>query len=184
MTTQSSQVGNPAAFAGSTPAAAPERGHARTSKALLPSLALILCMLPSFADPAEQTGVIQAQDTTTSGIVAELIQCKRHEGVLNIKLRFHNTSSKALHFAVVTNHYNNPESYYYTAENKKYFILKDTEGTYLSVKAEYNELAVDIAPGESYTWWAKYPAPPAEIKKINFITAITSPFEDVPITDQ
>jgi hypothetical protein len=41
-----------------------------------------------------------------------------------------------------------------------------------------------LDPGKTYLWWAKYPAPPAEVKKINFMMPITSPFEDVPITDK
>ena len=43
---------------------------------------------------------------------------------------------------------------------------------------------VSLKPGGSWLWWAKYPAPPAGVKKINYYTAHTAPFEDIPISDQ
>jgi hypothetical protein len=42
---------------------------------------------------------------------------------------------------------------------------------------------VHVGKGESYVWWAKYPAPPAEQKKISYFTPITHLFDNVPITD-
>jgi hypothetical protein len=41
-----------------------------------------------------------------------------------------------------------------------------------------------VDKGGQYTWWAKFPAPPPEVKKITLMTPVTSPFEDIPITDQ
>jgi hypothetical protein len=32
-------------------------------------------------------------------------------------------------------------------------------------------------------WYAKYPAPPAEVKKVSYYTRATPPFEDVPVSD-
>ena len=129
------------------------------------------------APAAEQAGVIQTQETRSPGIVGELIECRRKEGVLNIKVRFRNTSDKPSHLCVLCN--GGYDQYYVTAKTKKYFILKDSEGAYLTTG--FND---DLRPGEKFTWWAKYPAPPADIKKINLMTQYTTPFEDVPITDQ
>jgi len=41
-----------------------------------------------------------------------------------------------------------------------------------------------LAPGGSYQWYAKYPAPPASVKSLTFYTRWTPPFDDVPITDK
>jgi hypothetical protein len=132
---------------------------------------------PTAAAPAaEQAGVLQTQETTYPGVVAELTECRRKEGVLNIKMRFRNTSDKQV---LLTIFRKNAEKHYVTAKNKKYFILKDSEGEYVA-----EDFADWLPAGGSHTWWAKYPAPPADIKKITLITPLTTPFEDVPITDQ
>jgi hypothetical protein len=134
---------------------------------------------------ASPSDVIQSQDANTSGIVAELTQVRRSEGVLSIKLRFRNTDSKALHLKIIEAY--NYTAFYVTAGNKKYFILKDTDGTFLATEAtswDHKTLEMDINPGSSYTWWAKYPAPPPEVKKITFITPLAPPFEDVPLSDR
>jgi hypothetical protein len=128
------------------------------------------------APAAEQAGVIQTQETTYPGVVAEFTECRRKEGVLNIKVRFRNTSDKPVLVEVFHNY---GEKYYVTAKNKKYFILKDSEGAYIA-----EDFSGVVPPGGSHTWWVKYPGPPADIKKITMMTSITPPFEDVPITDQ
>jgi hypothetical protein len=130
--------------------------------------------------------VIQSQDTNTSGIVAEIIQARRSEGVLTIKVRFRNTSNKAGHLTFTNwnaSGNDNPK-FYLTAGNKKYFMLTDTDGTVLSTNSNGNGVGADVDPGTTFLWWAKYPAPPADVKKVNFFMPLTAPFEDVPITDK
>jgi len=124
--------------------------------------------------------VLMSQDINQPGITADFTECKRKEGVLNVRLRFRNVSSKEINFNIVDNF--NFAAFYVTAASKKYFILKDSEGTYLAPQGQYQY--AKLAPGEQFTWWAKYPAPPPEVKKITFMTPISPPFEDVPITDQ
>jgi len=138
---------------------------------------------------AEQAGVIQSQETTAAGIVAELTECRRKEGVLTIKARFRNTSNKNSNLTLI--HYpaeGDHQRYYFTAGSKKYFILKDSEGTFLSSNSNGNAVGnsteLRLEPGQTFLWWAKFPAPPADIKKINFFMPVTPPFEDVPITDK
>ena len=141
---------------------------------------------PATAPPAaEQAGVIQTQETNEEGVVGELTECRRSEGVLSIKVRFRNTSTKQSHLTFT--HWNqggDNEKFYVTAGNKKYFILKDSEGTYLSSNAASNGVEATLEPGHTFLWWAKYPAPSADVKKINFIMPLTPPFEGVPITDK
>jgi hypothetical protein len=141
------------------------------------------------APAAEQAGVIHSQETTAQGIVAEIIECRRKEGVLTIKARFRNTSNKTSHLTLIRypaegDH----ERYYVTAANKKYFILKDSDGIDLSSNSVGNDtgnsVRLNLEPGQTFLWWAKYPAPSADVKKINFMMPVTPPFEDVPITDK
>lgn len=138
------------------------------------------------AAPAlEQAGVIQTQETNTGSMVVELTECRRHEGVLTIKVRFRNSSNKRATVKLTDwNAGGDYEKFYVTAGNKKFFILKDTEGTYLSSLSANNGVSLQLEPGDTSLWWAKYPAPSADVKKINFIMPVTAPFEDVPITDK
>ena len=131
----------------------------------------------------EQAGVIQTQETNSGGMVAELTECRRHEGVLTIKLRFRNTSNKRASLQLTAwNAHGDFEKFYVTAGSKKYFILKDTEGVYLSSLSASNGVTLQLDPGQTSLWWAKYPAPSPDVKKINLIIPVAPPFEDIPIT--
>ncbi|HXZ29228.1 MAG TPA: hypothetical protein VEG08_14635 [Terriglobales bacterium] len=132
---------------------------------------------------APTTPAIQSQDANQAGIVAELTECKRGDGVLTVKVRFRNTSGQPIPLSVIDAR--DYEKFYVTAGSKKYFILKDSEGAYLTPNANaFGSLGVDLKPGQGWLWWAKFPAPPADATKITLITPITPPFEDVPITDK
>ena len=129
--------------------------------------------------PAASAGVIQTQETNTQSVVADLTECKRKDGVLTVKLGFRNTSGGTVTF--YTSRLDDYDKTYVTADNKKYFILTDSEKQPLSGKTEGN---VSLNPGQSFHWWAKFPAPPAAVKSINLLTPGATPFDDVPITDQ
>jgi hypothetical protein len=134
---------------------------------------------------SEQAGVIQTQETNSGGMVGELTECRRHEGVLTIKVRFRSTSNKRVSLKLTEwNNGGDFEKFYVTAGNKKFFILKDTEGVYLTSLSASNGVVLQLDPGDTSLWWAKYPSPPADVKKINFVTPVTPPFEDIPITDK
>src|SRR5262249_37430468 len=129
-----------------------------------------------------QSDVIQSQDTNFGGVVGEITQCKRKDGVLTIKLRLRNTSGKEAKLELIDGR--NFDSYYVTAKDKKYFVLRDTENTPLTPQADgFGGLSVKIPKDGSYTWWAKYPAPPAEVSSVTYYTPLAAPFEDLPISD-
>jgi hypothetical protein len=122
-------------------------------------------------------------ETNIAGIVAEPTECVRKDGVLSIKLRLRNTGSAVQRVEIISSR--NYETYYLSAANKKYFILKDSDGTYLTPTADgFGGLAADIGGGGQYTWWAKFPAPPAEVKAVTLYTPIAPPLEDIPLTDK
>ena len=138
---------------------------------------------PAAPAAAPSTAAIQSQDANTAGIVADLTECKRGDGVLTVKVRFRNTSGKQVGLQLLLG--GGYEKYYVTAGNKKYFILKDSEGAYLATQPNsFGNLNADIGPGQSWQWWAKFPAPPADVSKITLVTPLAPPFDDVPISDK
>lgn len=128
---------------------------------------------------AAQAKAIQSQDSNTDGVVAEITQAQRKEGVLTVRLRVRNTSDapKMVHFPWGYDEY---DKYYVTAGKKKYLILRDTEKVPIA-SAPTGQKKLD--KGASYIWWAKFPAPAAGDTKFTYYTNIAPPFEDVPITD-
>lgn len=131
--------------------------------------------------PAATTGpavVIQSQEVdATPGLVAEMIEAKRKEGVLTIKVRFRNTGSESAWHNFETGH-GDYSLFYVTAGDQKFLVLKDTEGAPLAPKY----LNVSLETGQTLTWWAKFPAPPAGEATFDLIIPDIPPFEDIPIT--
>jgi hypothetical protein len=141
------------------------------------------------AQAAAQTApaaLSEAQDVDgVVGVVAEIVQSKRDSGVLSIRMRLRNTGAADVTLNLISK--GNYDQYYVTAGSKKYFVLRDSEKTPLANPINTDGFTgavhVTIPKAGTFTWFAKYPAPPAEVKKINYYTPITTPFEDVPITD-
>jgi hypothetical protein len=143
-------------------------------------VATVLATLASI-QPLTAAEAIQKQDTNEAGVVAELIECKRADGVLTVRVVLRNSSDKNASVSVISSR--DFDAWYVTAENKKYFILRDSEKTPIAPQADAGgSLTPTIEKGAAWTWWAKYPAPPAEVKKISYFTPLTAPFDDVPIT--
>jgi hypothetical protein len=130
-----------------------------------------------------QGAPLQTQETNTAGVVAEFTECRRSEGVLNIRIRFRNTGAGKVHFSPIEGR--NYDSYYVIAGSKKHFVLRDSDKTPLAPTASGSGVvSVDLDKGGTFLWWAKYPAPSADVKKITYVTPLGAPFENVPISDQ
>ncbi len=126
---------------------------------------------------------LKTGDTNTAGVTADVTQCQRKDGVLSVKVHFRNTGSTKTTLHLIDGR--DYEKFYVTAASKKYFVLKDSEGTYLTPSAEpFGNLSVDLEPGGQYTWWAKYPAPPPEVKAVTLYTPVAPPLEDIPVSDK
>ena len=154
------------------------------SRRRLSAVMLLGFMAAAFihAPVAQAADPVQSQDTNTAGIVADMLECKREDGVMTVKLRLRNTTEQNMDIKLIGSR--NYDAYYATAGNKKYFVLRDTEKNPLAAQAdEGGTLRVSIAKGETYIWWAKYPAPPADVKKISYYTPLTPPFDNIEIKD-
>ena len=151
---------------------------------LCASVAAAALSLPAAhaADPGgAQAAAVQSQDTNFAGIVADLTECKRKDGVLSVKVRLRNTSAQNVDVTLIRNR--NYDDYYVTAGGKKYLVLRDTERDPVASQADgFGSLSVTIQKGGGYTWWAKYPAPPESETTISLVTPFAAPFEDVPIS--
>jgi hypothetical protein len=149
---------------------------------LAPALAAIALALAAPAPGSAQVPALASGDTNVSGVVAEITECKRKEGVLTIKVRFRNTSQAEADFNLIDGR--NHDDLYVTAADRKYFVLRDTEKTPLSAREDsFGTLRVKLAPAASWTWWAKYPAPPPEIQAVSYYMPVSPPIEDIPISD-
>lgn len=135
----------------------------------------------SGAAPAAATGsVLQSQEVdATPGLVAELTEATRKEGVLTVKVRFRNSGTEDNVYHGFETGHGDYSRFYVTAGDQKYFVLKDSEGAPLAPKY----LDVNLDAGQTSTWWAKFPAPPASETTFDLIMPDVTPFEDVPIRD-
>jgi hypothetical protein len=146
--------------------------------------ALVLAFALGVSPARAQVVAIQSQDINEAGFAADLIEAKRSDGVLSVKVRLKNTGTKAA--GVNIYEHNKIDAFYVQAEGKKYLVLRDTEKVPLATPSDTYDgrLTATVAPGATFTWWAKYPAPPANVKKFSFYWPLGAPFDDVPITNK
>ena len=153
----------------SPPAAAPASAPAASSATPAPSAASSSTPVPVDGDlPGVKIAVNELRRTSTT---------------LTLKFTVYNTSDKGFstqgvfdgddyhrfrHVGAI--HLIDGES------KKKYFVVADSDGTLLCS----NNIS-DIAPKSQITLWAKFPAPPNEVRKITVEFPHFVPMEDVPI---
>jgi hypothetical protein len=130
-------------------------------------------------DPtARASEPIVSAETFVDGIRAEIVQCRRKDRILTIIMRLRNTTPQRLDFHPFGDTFD-WDKFYFVADKSKYFMLRDAEDKLLA----RDEANVTLDGGKSWTWWAKYPAPSDEIRRIDFYTPLTLPFEGLPIQD-
>ncbi|MEQ9619178.1 MAG: hypothetical protein RIG61_08400 [Deltaproteobacteria bacterium] len=122
------------------------------------------------------------EDTEWGDVSVELKGVKRASGdTVTVKFKYTNNGSEEIDIsrAGQYSHDDVIEHVYYVdaSNNKKYLIVKDSEGKPLGTKLKYFVLA----PGESKSAWAKFPAPPEGVDKITVYLPGAPPFEDVAI---
>lgn len=144
----------------------------------LAAAALVSCA--AFA--ASEQKPLATGDVNHAGVTAEVTECKRSDGTLTVKIRLRNTGEKDSSFYIVSG--NRYDAHYVTAKRKKYLMLRDAEKHPLAPAANSGgDVYVSLKKGGSWTWWAKFPAPPAEVKKIEYTWPLGSPIDDIPCSD-
>lgn len=129
--------------------------------------------------------VIASQEAQISGVVAEIIQCRRKEGILTIHMKLRNTTADEIKVDVIGFQSYGYSDYYVMAGGKKYTILRDSDNVPLapSPTNPFGGLTVKLSQNEAWTWWAKYPAPPSDVTTISYYTPLTLSFDDLQIAD-
>ena len=146
------------------------------------SLAAALVAVAISLDAGAQSPKPEAHETNVGGLTVEVAEVVRKEGVLTVKLRFRNTNTKAVSFYVVPD--GNWNTYYVLAGKSKLMVLKDSKDVPLMPPLGTGSfLSRSLEPGASYLFWAKFPAPPADVKKVELHTPLSAPIEDVVIAE-
>ena len=150
-------------------------GGASRRTASLSAVATLLAMSWRAARAEE---AIASQKTFVEGVTAAVMQCRRQDGVLTIVMELYSTSDRQQMFNALglSIDYDN---LYVVAGQKKYLVLRDSEGKPIARADTF----VNLKRSETWIWWAKYPAPPDDITRIDYYTPLTLPFEGLPVSN-
>ena len=134
---------------------------------------------PVVAPPA--TASLQSQETNWPGVTAEVTEFRRKGNTLTAKVRLTNKSTTRVEADI----YWKEVSLVDAAGGKKYEVLKDEKGAYISsTHAGWPERWFEwLEPATSQVIWMKFPAPPPEVKTITLQIPKTPPFDDLQIQD-
>ena len=124
----------------------------------------------------------QAHETSIDGVTAEVIEATRKEGVLTVKVRYRNSGAEPANMRLYRDW--GLGDYYVTAGSTKLMALKDSKGVFVATPhGTHGQTDISIKPKSSFLFWAKYPAPADDTKKVSFFHPHSPPIEDIPITD-
>lgn len=144
--------------------------------------AIVLAASALLPNASAQAPKAQAHDTNIDGVTAEVIEAVRKEGVLSLKLRFRNSGAKSATVSLVSG--GRVDTHYIVAGNTKMMVLRDSKNTALMPPLNpVGDLYSSVSSGGSYLFWAKFPAPPADAKKVSYYSPVMPPIEDIPITE-
>lgn len=131
------------------------------------------------------SNAIASADGEQSGVRAEVTELRRSSGgTVNLKFTIINDSSEAVSFGY--NFVEKDKGYgdiggvhlIDQVGKKKYFVARDSEGN-----CACSRDLKDLPAGERRNLWAKFPAPPSDVKKISIVIPRFSPLDDVPVAE-
>jgi hypothetical protein len=125
--------------------------------------------------------ILASQETNWQGIAADVTEFRRKGNTLTAKVVIRNHGSADSQAEI-----NYKEVYLMDlAAGKKYEVLKDEKGAYIAaLRSNWNDRWYEtLKPGDSYTLWMKFPAPPADVKSVTLQVPGAPPFEDLSIQD-
>ena len=143
--------------------------------------AAIAAAIPALAQTADKP--LATRDLDKEGIVAEVIESNRKDGVLTVRVRFRNTTDKPLKFLLV--HAGRYDDNYISAASTKYKIIRDSKKNPVATPTDGGGwVEPTIKAKSTWGWWAKFPAPPADQKSYTLYLHVGPPIDDVPIIDK
>jgi hypothetical protein len=170
----------PAAATETTPAATGEAATA--TEAAPPATEAPAGSVGTGAAPAgAAAATLASQETNWSGISADVTEFRRKGNTLTAKVVLRNHSSADAQPEIKYD-----EVYLMDlAAGKKYEVLKDENGAYIAaLRSNWKDRWYEsLKPGQAFTLWMKFPAPPADVKSVTLQVPGMAPFEDLPIQD-
>jgi hypothetical protein len=124
---------------------------------------------------------LASQQSNWPGVVVDVTEFRRKGSTLTARVVLRNQGS-----AEVEPDISYQEVYVMDLEGgKKYEVLKDEKGSYIAaLRQGYGSRWYQkLSPGETYTIWMKFPAPPADVKAVTLQLPGLPPYEDLPIQD-
>ena len=153
------------------------------------TIALVLCLFigPGWAQtkPQKTTKVLASQELDVEGVTAEVIESTRRGDMLTVRVRLRNNGAAPVKVMLARGGLSYHTANYIVAGDTKYEIMRDTAGHVLATPRDGGGwLEAKIPPKRTFAWWAKYPAPPAEVKSYTLYLNVGPPIEDVPIEEK
>ena len=136
---------------------------------------------PAPAGGTPDAGVLAREETKWPGIAAEVTEFRRKGNTLTAKVRFRNGGA-----ADGEPDIKYEEVYLMDAgAGKKYSVLKDENGAYIAALRQgwKDRWYEKVPPAQEMVIWAKFPAPPADVKAITLQLPGVPPFDDLAIQD-
>lgn len=152
------------------------------ARALMVCLAAI-SFAAAFPAAAQSGKPLATRELDVEGVVAEVTESVRKEGVLTVRVKLRNTGERPA--KILLTDAGRYDANYITSGDTKYVVMRDVRGRVVATPMDGGGwLEARIRPRGSWSWWAKFPAPPAERKTYTLYLKIGPPIEDVPIIDK
>ncbi|HYV04493.1 MAG TPA: hypothetical protein VFB82_07910 [Blastocatellia bacterium] len=140
---------------------------------------------PTEAPAAQVATAIGVQDHEVEGVEVALLEVKRASGnTVTIRWQYRNKTNekKPLNHGAnmgMDSYRFAKDVYFLDPSGKKYVPLMDDQGKPIAAKHDQFVFALNMSPKQTVTTWAKFPAPPAEVEKVNVYLPGAPPFEDI-----
>ena len=151
-------------------------------------LLLAVAALGAAAAHAASAQALASAPTNWPGVELDLMSIERKGNVLTVKWAVTNGNDdrQSVRFGLTSK----ATTYLVDEENgTKYYALTDQDGNALASEHDYIDgntfgISDTLDAGATARYWAKFPAPPPEVKTLTVLFDQTEPFEEVPITDR
>ncbi len=155
----------------------------RTILGLLFLASMLSIVTPAVAQPKQGDKPLATRELDVEGVVAEVIESDRKDGVLTLRVRFRNNGQKPAKLPMV-----DAQGYVHTylvSGNTKYPLLRDNTGKQVATPRDGGGwLEPTIKPKATWSWWGKFPAPPADRKTYSLYLKVGPPLDNIPIMDK
>ena len=158
-------------------------GTLRTTLGLLFFASMVSVPTPVIAQPKQGDQPLATRELDVEGVVAEVIESDRKDGVLTVRVRFRNNGQKSAKLPLV-----DAQGYVHTylvAGKTKYPLLRDDTGKQVATPRDGGGwLEPTIKPKATWSWWGKFPAPPADRTNYTLYLKVGPPIDNIPILDK